>query len=428
MTAILIALSSLIILGIPVTLAVDRRARGPLLVGTSFLYGCGLIFFTLLALSIVHIRWTIVIVTIAVLLIWSALWFVKSPATGDRRPAAKTHWLDLLTIWTLIGYALYATLAAVWEWDFWAICGLKARVFFEHGGIDWRFLESPWNVFAHPDYPLLLPFNYDFIALLNGAWSDRWLGVLMVAFAVAVLLIVRDLATQETTTFYAALITVCASTLAISRYIGLAEGPLIAFGSAGVLFLRRGLLFDDVPAWRHGAILLGLAANVKNEGIALAVSVAIALAIVRPKTIVRLWPTAAIAAPWLLLRAAHVLPTDIVGGSVIARAISRLPATPVIFKLLWDDLLAPWLWLAVIVGLIVAPAARRRREAFVLLVTLVQLVFYVGTYYATPHDPRWHIVTSWPRLTVQIALPLTFSVLMMLAVSFPGHAEARSVE
>ena len=64
-----------------------------------------------------------------------------------------------------------------------------------------------------------------------------------------------------------------------------------------------------------------------------------------------------------------------------------------------------WGIVAFLAGLTIAPAALRRREAFVLTATLVQLLFYVGSYYATPHDARWHVVTSWSRLTDPIALP-----------------------
>lgn len=423
MAALLVTILSLVVIGLPVALALDRRARGPLLIGASFLYGSGVIFLVLLALSVLHIRWTIVTATIAAQIVFTALWFARSRPAAPERPPFRFHWLDLITLWSLVAYAAYATLAPLWEWDFWAIWGLKARVFFEAGGIDWRFLQSPWNVFAHTDYPLLLPFNYDFAALVNGAWSDRWLGMLMVAFAAAVLLIVRDLAGEETTSLYAALITATVASIAASRYVGLAEGPYIAFGGAAVLFMRRAVLFDDAAAWRHGAVLLGLAANVKNEGIALAVSVAIAIALVRWRALWRLWPAAALAAPWLMLRAAHVLPTDIAEGSVVARVLSRLRFTPEILQLLVRDIAGGWFWLALIIG--IAIAQQRRREAFVFIVTAVQVAFYIATYYATPHDPRWHIVTSWPRLTMQVAMPITVAVLLMLAISFRGDAEAR---
>jgi len=432
MAAVLVSILSLVVLGLPVALAVDRRARGPLLIGTAYLYGSGLIFFVLLALSVAHVRWTLMSVAVAglpgCLVAWLVAWHLGNQATGQPGNPVRPHLLDLITLLTLAGYALYATLARLWEWDFWAIWGLKARVFLEHGGIDWRFLESRWNVFAHPDYPLLVPLNYDFVALLGGGWSDRWLGVLFVAWTAALLLIVRGLAAQELPPLLASLVTLATASIALSPYVGLAEGPLIAFGAAGVLFIRRAILFDDTAAWRHGALLLGLAANAKNEGLALLVAAGIAVLILRPKMILRLWPAVALAAPWLILRATHALPTDIVAGSVVSRILARLPYAAPMARFLLARLHERWFWLALLAGIAIAPAARRRREAFVLLVTGVQLAFYITSYLATPHDPQWHIATSWSRLTVQLALPITFAVIMMLAVSFPGVEESADAE
>jgi hypothetical protein len=417
MAAVLIAILSLAILGIPLVLAVDRAASPLRLLGLSLLYGNGAIYFVLLALSVLHIRWTLLSVTIAALLL--VLPFARSLSPQSSALSTRLHVLDLAALVAPAALACYATIAALWEWDFWAIWGLKARVFLEAGGIDWRFLESRWNAFCHPDYPLLVPFAYDFAALIGGGWSDRWLGLFFVAWALALILVVRDLAALETTPAKAALITVALSFLAVSRYIGLAEGALIAFIGAGVLFVRRAILTDDDVAWRHGAILLGLAACTKNEGLAMLASVAIAVAIIDIKNLRRLWPAAAIALPWLLLRALHDLPTDVVSGSLASRFAARIAQAGQIFKLLIEDLHAPWLWAAILLGLLLIP---RRREGFVLLATLFQIAFYVAAYFVTPHDPAWHIGTSWPRLTMQIAAPIAFAVMIECA----GHAEARS--
>ncbi len=439
MTSTLVAILSLTVLGIPITLAVDRRARGALLVGASFLYGSGAMFVVLLALSIVQVRWTLITVTATALAISCSAAFIARRKPGNpasQQPSnLKPHLLDLITLLTLTGYALYVTLASLWEWDFWAIWGLKAKAFLEIGGIDWRFLESRWNTFSHPDYPLLVPFNFDFAALVSGGWNDRWLGLLFVAWGIALLLIVRALASRETTPFFAALITLALAGLAVSRYAGLAEGALIAFGGAGVLFVRTALIDDDAADWRHGALMLGFAANCKNEGMALLIAVTIAVVVVswKEKGIARvrcLWPAYAFAAPWLLLRASHALPTDIVGGSAVSRLLARLPYAHQILAFLAARLYEPWFWVAVLAGILIVPAASRLRERFVLLVTAIQLVFYVAAYFTTPHDVRWHVLTSWPRLTGQIALPVTFAVFLMLANSLRGgedapHAEAR---
>lgn len=445
MTPTLIAILSLTVLGIPIALAADRRSRGPLLLGTSFLYGSGAIFIVLLTLSIVHIRWTLISVSVAALAIFcAAAAFTRmhsddsaTPETANVRP----FFFDIATAITIVGYVLYATVARLGLWDFWAIWGLKARTFLEIGGIDWHFLESRWNAFSHPDYPLLVPLNYDFVTLVGGGWSDRWLGLLFVAWGIALLLIVRALAARETTPFLASLLTLTLAALALSSDLGMAEGALIAFGAAGVLFLRAALADDDAASWRNGALMLGLAANCKNEGTALLVAVTIAVMVVswsrgrdrRPPgiAVVRyLWPAYALAAPWLLLRAMHTLPTDLASGSAVSRLLARLPHAHQILIFLAAQLHEPWFWVALLIGILVVPAAMRRREAFVLLATAIQLAFYVGAYLTTPHDLRWHVMTSWWRLTGQVAIPITFAVFLMLANSLWGgqdapHAEAR---
>jgi len=441
MTATLVAILSLTVFGIPFVLALDRDARPLRVVGLAFLYGSGVAYLVMLAMAVAHIRWTLVSVTVAMLVVWMGCSFFvlrsssrratnNGRTTNNEQRTTKTLVFDLLTLTTLAGYAIYATIAPLWEWDFWAIWGLKARVFIESGTIDWRFLESRWNAFVHPDYPLLVTLNDDFVALLGGGWSDRWLGLLCVAWAVALLFVVRELALRETTPLVASIITFGLSALAVSRYVGLAEGALIAFGGAGVLFIRRALFFDDDVDWRHGAICLGFAACCKNEGLAMFATVVVLVAILRRTRAIRLWPAIVIAAPWLVLRVVHHLQNDIAGGSLTTRLLSRLDNVLDIVRALALDLFQPLFWVAILVAILVIPAAARRREAFVLFFTAIQAAIYAGAYLVTPHDPRWHIVTSWPRLTGQISVPIAYALMVVLANSIrraedSPHAEAR---
>jgi hypothetical protein len=73
---------------------------------------------------------------------------------------------------------------------------------------------------------------------------------------------------------------------------------------------------------------------------------------------------------------------------------------------------------------VILPLSLRRREAFVLIVTAVQLAFYIGSYFATPHDLRWHVATSWSRLTDQIAIPILFAIFIALANYAAGERES----
>src|SRR5436305_12784291 len=101
MTATLFAILSLTVFGVPIALVVDRNARGPLLIGTAFLYGSGTMYLVFLALSVAHIRWTLISVTIASLIVFCAAAFIaRRPAIGVTTASTKPHLLDVVTLFT----------------------------------------------------------------------------------------------------------------------------------------------------------------------------------------------------------------------------------------------------------------------------------------------------------------------------------------
>jgi len=441
MAATLVAILTTAVIGLPVALAVDRRLRGGALTGLGLLYGSGVVYGILLMLSVLRIAWSLPVVTAcslgvaAIAFAWR--WRRGSPAsseTHDRLPASSgAHPIDIATLVVCAAYVRFATIAPVWEWDFWAIWGLKARVFFEGLGIDWRFLSSPWNDFAHPDYPLLLPLNLVHAALWNGSWDDRWLGAITAAFGLATVLVVRSMVADEEPPIIASAAGLVAAGLGLSRFIGLAEGPLIAYATGALLMIRRGVHERDDRALRNGALLLGLAASCKNEGIALLVTAALALLFATRewRRVLRLWPSLVVAAPWLVLKAVHGLRSDLAVGPLAARFVERLGAADVILAALARHLPDRLLWLALLLALLCIPAALRRREQFVLAATALQILIYITAYFMTPRDVLWHITTSWPRLTTHVMLPLAVVTLLMLAQVFrpeedAAHAEARS--
>src|SRR5438067_2914083 len=87
MTAVAVAILSMIVMGLAVALAVDRSLRGPLLLGLAFLYGSGFVFLAMLVMAILHIRWTIVTITIVVALSLCALALIafRQPTTDNRQ-------------------------------------------------------------------------------------------------------------------------------------------------------------------------------------------------------------------------------------------------------------------------------------------------------------------------------------------------------
>jgi len=426
MIAALITILGLTVIGIPIARAIDRNAP---LAGLGFLYGSGAVFIAMALLP-----WKLPVIVGALLAMAATAFVIPSRSEGSGRrfpsrlrpdPSPSTRLgitilADLATALTLVGYAFFATLAPPWEWDFNAIWGLKARVFFEYGGIDWQFLQSPWNDFAHPDYPLLVPMNFDFLALASGGWNDRWIGLLFVAYAVALVLIVRQLMAEELPAPAPALITFAIAGLACTRYVGLAEGVLVAFATAAILMLRRRQLL-------HAALLLGFAASTKQEGVMLLISTVIVLVVVRRwRDAVRLWPAFLIAAPWWITTIVVGLKSDLAVPGALHRAITHLADPGSIIYLLATFTGDPVLWALIALAILIAI---RREEAPYLLIVIVQFAVLVGAYVTSPYGLHWHISTSWPRLTRQLAPISAIIALILLAKTYlpeedHAHAEA----
>jgi len=402
--AVLLALTLIVVAGLPAAVLLDRRecpspAR---LLGSSFLLGSGLVWLILLAMSIAGVPWSRLAVTAVMLLVTIALWLAAWKAGRAANPPAwGATWIDLVTLGVLAVHGFIAARKAVGSGDFWAIWGLKGRVFFEHGGIDWAYLRDPFNAFQHSDYPLLLPLNHAFVALHDGVWSDRWMGLLTTFYAAALVLIVRDLFGRELPRRIAALATLGVAAIATSPWIGTAEGPMVAYGAAGLLLLRSG----PTPL---GAILLGLAACAKNEGLALVAAAGVALLLSRRgREVWPLWPAVVVASPWLILRGLHGLE-----GYFRAGALDLARVVPIFQGIARQPSARPLLWVALVIAL-VAFARSLPRERFVLLACLMLLLAYLAAYLATSFDVLWQVAYSWPRLIEHVSVPLAFVALMI---------------
>lgn len=395
MTALLMA--GIAAYGLP--LALCARLRGSVLAGASFLLGAGAITLHLLALSVAGVAWTLTSILLALVPLFVIAVFrsrTMAPLPPIARADSRPSLADVFLVVAIVAYAIFALRVPPYEWDFYGIWGNKARWFFDARGVNWEYLTSNGT---HPDYPLCVPLLFDFTAIMTGGWDDAVFGWIFVALCASFVLIARG--------HSSALIALAVVFPALNLWIGLAEAAVMAFGCAGLLFLRR-------EQYGIGAVMLGFAAWSKNEGLALLVAALIALLIAKRRAVV-LWPAVAIIAPWLILRRLHDLPTDLAQGETLQRVAARLADVGGTMKALAtappDQ---PWLWLVILAIVLIYIRSAWQRERFLLLALLLQSAALVLPLLATPFDLAGHAQFSLNRIPHQIAPAAAFLAALLV--------------
>lgn len=421
MTEMLVTTALLVVTGLPLALALpvrERTVHGVL--GEAFLLGAGAATLVLFALSSAEIEWTLLSlgVGLAIVLVVAAPFAARQRRTWlpVRRPTVANV-ADFVTLALAGGHALLATLAPPIENDYLLIWGVKARMFLAAAGIDWTFLEAPLNVTSHPDYPLLVPLLYDVYALASGIWPEGSTGFVTFCFGAAATLALRGLLAREMSRIARALATLILMPLLFSPYIGLAEGPLIAYVTIGVLYLRRGALDTIRGDVFAGAVFLGLAAWTKNEGLSLIAAAAFALLIARKwRLLIALWPAVVIPLPWIVLHRLHGLRVDLAEGRTLGRLAERVAdPVPILAALVQRTGMPLVFWAGLVLAIAVAGRRQITRERFLFTVTFLQFAIYAGVYFMTPHELDWHIPTSWDRVLRQIMPLIALTALLPTA-------------
>lgn len=418
-----------LILGIPLlSLFRDRPQTKIGFVAVSLLLGYGLVFFALLTLSVLSISWSrtsllssfVLMVVLLSLTSWKrGRWFSKSrpKPRGVSVRNSSAHFIALFSITVLlIGYGLFATVASPVENDYAAIWGLKARVFWSGGGVDLRFLESDANVASHPGYPLLLPLIIDSGWTIEQKIDERAIGLFWVTFAACTIALIREgLVREGCSRAMASLGAAACSGLALSPWIGLADAAMMTFGTAAAILIRSSLR-EERTVGVMPAILLGLAACTKNEGLTLTIAVAVALTLAGyAREIRNLWPAVLTIAPWAVLRALHRIPAEFTEGDLFARLLSRMQQPQNLIAALIE--FHPgrlYFWIVVLATIVWNARLVARRERFLVGVVLTQLIFFVAAFLTTPHDVLWHVRWSWPRIGTQVLPLIGFLVVTLL--------------
>jgi hypothetical protein len=410
--------------------AIDRESPVDRITGEALLLAPALPAGVLGLASLLSIEWSRGLLAVGGIAVVVGLALLRG-WTGRRRPVAVDRSrLDLalavplavLVLLLLLGYAQFAFVSAGAENDFIGIWGAKGRTFFESGGVDREYLTSHWRAYAHPDYPILVPLIFASVAVLAGGWSESLSGLVYVVLAMGGLVLVRaELRKVTGRVAIQALGVLAVVPFVMSPWIGLADGPLALLALAALLRLGSGLDGGARPDFTIGGIFLGLAMATKNEGVALGVIAILLLALRRRNGVllVALWPTVAIAAPWLVVRSVLGLSTDLFEGGALSRVVARLTVGDELTRMLeYLVVYRPGQWILYLAFICVFVLWRRRLTVgawFILAVAALQVLTYLGAYLVTPLPLEWHVRWSWERLLSQIGASLAVVAIVTLA-------------
>lgn len=374
-------------------------------------------------------------------------------STPDRRHGRTTDRVALaaaaLGALVLLGVAarafwLHAGLHPHGEWDAWAIWNLRARALLR-GAPDWASIFSSQLAWSNVDYPLLLPLTVARLWAFEGA--ERTIVPAVVAF-----------------TFFA-------STVAtVSVLVGQARGWVSGLLSGAALVAPYTYVFQgscqcaDVPLAQYvlvavasgamarqagatGSLIAvagtaaGLAAWTKNEGQVLLVLMLVSIVTWPRGERWRSWRWfgAGAAVPlgallWFKLRLAPdnylFTPGSLAGLVERLRDADRWTLIRAHLGTLvpsWGETPGGALLILGIVVLLTARVDRRAlpRAAFGLAVLGVTASGYVFVYAITPLPLEWQILTSFPRLMVQLWPALVWTVFQVSAAGVAPRLEDR---
>lgn len=339
----------------------------------------------------------------------------------------------------MIGLAYRASM----DWDGLFLWEFKARVGFLNGGLPASYFS---NAEWHPDYPLFLPMNEEWLYLWMGDANQFWVRIFSPFFYIATALLLYSGCSRLGGGRTGGLVAACllffvprAMAGSGSFDSGYADFPLAAFYLAAavelLVFLREGEPGDSTSLLLF-AVLAGLLPWIKREGNVLWACIALAGALLaaanrrRPRLFfAALLPGALMLAVWtIFLRLKHTAANiDFVpmtsavlqqhSGRLIALA-HRLPHEFLNF----DDWGLTWVGFAVALVLL-ALTKRWKPAALCLLFTAlpIALVCFAYVFSAWP-DYTKHVDSSLPRLMLQVT-PVAL-LAMGLAVSGKGGAKA----
>ncbi|MDQ6771191.1 MAG: hypothetical protein M3Z54_14535 [Gemmatimonadota bacterium] len=438
----------------------DRSLRGILAaLGLAYLTGVSAVCVALIALLTVKVPFTFASFVVACFVLagsTAAVGIRRRPIrrTGERLPV-RSYLPDLRSVKVAVPFALLAILfvylliglaqAAVQPldgFDAFAIWTHKAVLLTNGDQLPLQALTNSGTApYLHADYPLLLPVfeaaHFRAAGTIDTQLLHAELWLLLIAFAWAVAFVVR----RSTPLWLSAPVVVVAAVAPGVRahlLSGYADVPMGLFIATGALLLGRWISGSGRVELGLAALMLAAGANVKNEGLTVAVALLMVAAIVvavrgerRRLAAVGLASAGVIAGalPWRIWIAAHHISTEYplsrsFSPRYLLDHVGRVtPALDGLHSQLANE--STWLLilpLAIALGVAcVFAGVAQRAAAFYLGGGAAIFAVLVWAYWISPLEIHEHVGSSADRVVVGLMLVAAAAVLQL-----GGHLAAAS--
>ncbi len=292
---------------------------------------------------------------------------------------------------------------------------LKAKIFFEAGGIPRDFFSWSHITVAHPDYPLLLPLAMTWVYVFTGL-NDVLVRLLMPLFYAGLLVVFFSRVTDLFSRRYALLMTFLLATVPqVSDYATIIHADLLltAFVTIGALYMMSYIRKGDNFHIMMASFMMGSSLWIKNEAMVFSAVFAFVLLMfllktdksARKKVFRDILRAAAlmffIAVPWFIVRASSgVVNVDLDLGSLTpARVWENVKHIPTLLYLFQQEVFGPKKWNIFWVIFFAALLWKRKKlvlgeAGYLALFTGLSALIYFGAYMAMTGENLYFYVNT----------------------------------
>ncbi len=374
-----------------------------------------------------------------------------APPAARRRRSKLDLALVLVSIASIGIVSAYALalfrIQPLFEYDGWAMWGMKSRALAVLGGADPDVFASEAYARLHLEYPLLIPSLHALPLQLTDGFSSNTVVLSCLALGLAGVLAIWGLLRDRVRPVL--LLPFVAAIVAMPAFFGqlltgYADVPLAMFVAAGVVAAARWLV-DDERSWL-ALVTLFLAAAVlaKNEGLLYAAAAYVALLVVasgrRRAAGVSAGVVALVYAPWRAYVAIHDLGApdyDLSASFDLPWVAHRLGRGPEAAGGLWSratdtGAFGILLVLGIVSVCIAAVCGNRRLAGFAGAFGALSFAGLSWIYVLTPYDVSEFLATNGSRVVVSLVVALAALAPLLLEETVTklsgGAAEALAPE